>query len=198
MSNSMSQLLFKYLLQHKPYVLLRQNTQTTKNVSLLINYNTLLWVSLHLRLAQGFYKTQLVDIFGYETPNFSSRKQSGDFRPVKNNLTVVYNFHNLLNQTRYFIFATNVSTSATHTHSAHSLMIDSVTELFSTSWWLEREVSELHGIVFSGKKDTRNLMLQYGDTSAPFKKANPSAGFREIFYDSTSDLIAYYQLSFQG
>lgn len=59
-------------------------------------------------------------------------------------------------------------------------------------------MAELHGFVFTGKKDTRNLMLQYGDTSAPFRKANPSTGFREIFYDSTSDLIAYYQLSFQG
>jgi len=196
MNDSMSQLLFKYLLQHRPYTLLRQHTQTTKNISILVNTNTLLWLALHLRLAQGFYKTQLVDIFAYETPNFSVTQ--GNAQVSKTTPTTVYNFHNLLNQARYFIFTTSVLGSSSKTYGSHTAAIDSVTELFATSWWLEREVAELHGVVFLGKKDTRNLMLQYGDTSTPFKKSNPSTGFREIYYDSVSDLIAYYQLSFQG
>jgi NADH:ubiquinone oxidoreductase subunit C len=62
---------------------------------------------------------------------------------------------------------------------------------------LEREASELNGIFFSGKKDTRNLMLQYGDTSAPFKKSFPSIGLKEIFYDSTTDLLVYNPTSIQ-
>ena len=134
MSGSMSQVMFKYLLQHKPYVLLRQSTQTTKNVSVLINNNVMLWVALHLRLAQGFYKTQLVDIFAYETPSFNLAHQTTSTQVIKNSTTVVYNFHNLLNQTRYFVFTTSVSPLATRTHGVHSLSVDSVTELFATSW----------------------------------------------------------------
>jgi len=198
MSNVTSQLLFKYLLQQTPYVLLRQNLQTNKNVSLLVNQNTILWLLLHMRLAQGFYKTQLVDIFAYETPSFTIKLHDSTSKVLKSDATLVYNFHNLFNQMRYFIFTTSVTSSATKTYANHPLAVESVTELFSTAWWLEREVAELHGVMFSGKKDTRNLMLQYGDTSAPFKKSNPSAGFREIYYDSVSDLIAYYRLSFQG
>jgi NADH:ubiquinone oxidoreductase subunit C len=55
----------------------------------------------------------------------------------------------------------------------------------------------LHGIVFSGKKDLRNLMLQYGDTSAPFQKGFPSIGLKEVFYDSNSDLIVQLPISLQ-
>jgi len=62
---------------------------------------------------------------------------------------------------------------------------------------LEREISELHGIFFSGKKDLRNLMLQYGDTSAPMQKSFPSIGLREIFYDSSSDLLIQNPVTIQ-
>lgn len=32
-------------------------------------------------------------------------------------------------------------------------------------------------------------MLQYGDTSAPFRKAYPSLGTREFFYDTVNDQL---------
>lgn len=73
----------------------------------------------------------------------------------------------------------------------------SVTELFLNSNWLEREVAELNGIFFLGKKDTRNLLLQYGDTSAPMKKSFPSIGLREIFYNSNSDSLIQTTVSIQ-
>lgn len=75
--------------------------------------------------------------------------------------------------------------------------INSITELFLNANWLEREASELHGIFFSGKKDVRNLMLPYGDTSAPMKKSFPSVGLREIFYDSITDTLIQNPVSIQ-
>ena len=57
--------------------------------------------------------------------------------------------------------------------------------------------NELHGIFFSNKKDLRNLMLTYGDTSAPMRKSFPSIGIKEIFYDSTSDLLIHNPVSIQ-
>jgi NADH:ubiquinone oxidoreductase subunit C len=62
---------------------------------------------------------------------------------------------------------------------------------------LEREAAELHGIFFSGKKDLRNLMLQYGDSSAPMKKSYPSIGLKEIFYDSVTDTLIQNPVSIQ-
>jgi NADH-quinone oxidoreductase subunit C len=63
--------------------------------------------------------------------------------------------------------------------------------------WLEREVSELNGVSFAGKKDLRNLMLQYGDASNPFKKSFPSIGLKEMYYDPIKDTIVQSPLSVQ-
>jgi NADH:ubiquinone oxidoreductase subunit C len=145
-----------------------------------------------------FFKTQLVDIFAYELPSFTPRKISNNTKINKPNTSMVYNFHNLLNQTRYYLFAVSCENFLTKKHLNHFSYLSSITELFSTAAWLEREVAELHGINFLGKKDLRNLMLQYGDTTAPFKKSNPSTGFREIFYDSVSDHIVQNYVTFQG
>jgi NADH-quinone oxidoreductase subunit C len=75
--------------------------------------------------------------------------------------------------------------------------INSITELFLNANWLEREVAELHGIFFSNKKDLRNLMLPYGDTSAPMRKSFPSIGVKEVFYDSLTDLLIQNPVSIQ-
>jgi|TARA_B110000977_G_C10692647_1_gene344137 NADH:ubiquinone oxidoreductase subunit C len=56
----------------------------------------------------------------------------------------------------------------------------------------------LYNFTFEGKKDTRNLMLQYGDNSAPFQKFFPSIGLKEMLYDLLSDLIIQQDLSCQA
>jgi NADH:ubiquinone oxidoreductase subunit C len=69
--------------------------------------------------------------------------------------------------------------------------------LFFAANWLEREVSELHSINFTGKKDLRNLMLQYGDSTAPFQKSFPTIGLREMFYNPIKDTIVQNPISIQ-
>ena len=131
-------------------------------------------------------------MFAYEIPMVSSTESASNnsFKKVSNTI-VAYNFHNLRNHDRLFFFSCGSSQSSSHFN------LHSITELYPNSNWLEREVSELHGVVFSGKKDLRNLMLQYGDTSAPFQKAFPSVGLKEVFYDSNSDLIVQLPISLQ-
>lgn len=75
--------------------------------------------------------------------------------------------------------------------------LSSVAEVYPAGNWLEREVSELNGVHFAGKKDLRNLMLQYGDASKPFKKSFPSIGLKEMFYDPIKDTIVQNPLSVQ-
>ena len=73
------------------------------------------------------------------------------------------------------------------TNSSSTASVKSVAELFLNANWLEREVSELYGFVFEGKNDTRNLLLCYGDSSAPFLRLVPAIGLKELFYNITSD-----------
>lgn len=75
--------------------------------------------------------------------------------------------------------------------------LTSISELFFNANWLERENYELSGIFFSGKKDLRNLLLQYGDSSCPMKKNYPSIGLKEIFYDSITDSLIQNPTSVQ-
>lgn len=55
----------------------------------------------------------------------------------------------------------------------------------------------MHGLAFDKKQDLRNLMLQYGDSSAPFRKAYPSIGTRELGFDSVTDTLVQNPISTQ-
>lgn len=55
----------------------------------------------------------------------------------------------------------------------------------------------MHGLQLRGKDDCRNLMLPYGDASAPLQKILPSIGLREIFFDTTVDTIISRPISIQ-
>ena len=99
---------------------------------------------------------------------------------------MAYNFHSLRNQDRIIIF----------TQSGDSPLY-SISELFSAGNWLERENHEMHGVSFVGKKDIRNLMLQYGDSSMPLQKSFPTIGLREMFYDPVKDVVVQNPVSVQ-
>jgi NADH:ubiquinone oxidoreductase subunit C len=158
----------------------------------------LYFLTLHIKLSSLFYSTQLVDIFAYETPN--NKNISNNFNsktPLTDNSILVYNFHSILFQQRFFIFVLLNSKQNINKNSISWNSLKSITELFLNANWLEREISELNGIFFSGKKDLRNLMLPYGDTSAPLRKSFPSVGLKEIFYDSVTDLLIQNPVSLQ-
>lgn len=113
------------------------------------------------------------------------------------NTIIVYNFHSFHSQNRFFLFT---QTSPEYTKSKilkTNDSFDSIAELFPAANWLEREISELHGLNFAGKKDLRNLMLQYGDTTAPFQKLFPSIGVKELFYDPLKDTLVQKNVSVQ-
>ena len=177
---------FEYILFGQPHYYLRYKLQWTKITCVMFPQPLLYFVAFHTRFSSLFYSSQLVDMFAYELPRFFSQNQN-----FFSNSVVVYNFHNLQNHERFFLFTTKTNNFKSQNN------LYSVDCLYPNSSWLEREVSELHGIVFNGKKDLRNLMLQYGDTSAPFQKAYPSIGTKEVFYDSNNDLIVQLPISLQ-
>ena len=170
-------LFFSYLLSPNLFTLLKTNTQGARNTTLLVNEKLCYYLFLHLKFSTSFYSSQLSDIFAYET---TLTLNDRTFSTV-----VVYNFHNIFFHDRFFLFINSRNN------------LKSVTDLFPNAAWLEREVAELHGLNFMGKKDVRNLMLQYGDTSAPFRKSYPSIGRKEMFYDGLNDLVVQLPVSIQ-
>lgn len=59
---------------------------------------------------------------------------------------------------------------------------------------MEREASELLGHRFLFKNDSRNLLLQYFDSSSPLNKHISSIGEFEIFYNIFSNSIIKIKL----
>lgn len=147
---------------------------------------------VHYRLSTNFFVNQLVDVFAYEIFLKNTSLSSNNF---SNNSVIVYNLHNIFSNNRLFVFTKLMPNSP---KSAYYCTLGTVSELFANANWLEREVSELHGIQFLFKKDLRNLMLQYGDSSAPFRKSSPSIGFRETVYDILSDTVTQVRIGSQN
>lgn len=198
-------LFFKYILFHTNQIFLKYIHRNDKNLNLYLTENNLYFLILHIKLSSLFYSTQLCEIFSYEVPyNNNNRisienenKKNEKIIPLVNNSIIVYNFHSILYQQRFFIFSILNNKQNIKNNSITWNSLNSITELYLNANWLEREVSELHGIFFNNKKDLRNLMLTYGDTSAPMRKSFPSIGVKEIFYDSTTDLLIFNKVSLQ-
>ena len=156
-----------------------------------------------MKMASSFYSTQLCDMFAYEVLTTSQESNESNSSFKYNNLNksqstiVVYNFHSLHSQNRFFLFTQNISSVVKSKFLSKNDSLDSVAELFPAANWLEREIAELHGISFFGKKDLRNLMLQYGDSTAPFQKSFPSIGIKEIFYSPIKDTLVQNHTTLQ-
>lgn len=191
-------LFFKYILFHTNQIFLKYLHRNDKNINIYITENNLYYLSLHIKLSSLFYSTQLCEIFAYEVPsNNNINLNEKNKISLNNNSLIVYNFHSILFQQRFFIFALLNNKQNIKKNNINWNSINSITELFLNANWLEREVAELHGIFFSNKKDLRNLMLPYGDTSAPMRKSFPSIGVKEVFYDSLTDLLIQNPVSIQ-
>ena len=64
-----------------------------------------------------------------------------------------------------------------------SLIIPSVTDLFASADWYEREAYDLFGVLFEGHNDLRRILTDYGFIGHPFRKKFPLVGNTKVRYD---------------
>jgi NADH-quinone oxidoreductase subunit C len=62
-------------------------------------------------------------------------------------------------------------------------MLDSVTGVWASADWYEREAFDLYGILFRGHPDLRRILTDYGFIGHPFRKDFPLSGYVEVRYD---------------
>ena len=70
----------------------------------------------------------------------------------------------------------------------------SISSLFTSAVWLEREVFDFFGIFFLLHKDLRRILLDYGFKGYPLRRNFPLSGFIELFYDDITKKITYSNL----
>ncbi len=69
--------------------------------------------------------------------------------------------------------------------------VPSVTDVFSSADWWEREAWDLYGISFSDHPDLRRILTDYGFEGHPLRKDFPLTGFVEMRYDDEQKRVVY-------
>ncbi|MEE9140708.1 MAG: NADH-quinone oxidoreductase subunit C [Alphaproteobacteria bacterium] len=69
--------------------------------------------------------------------------------------------------------------------------VPSVTRVFSSAGWYEREAWDLYGIYFSDHPDLRRILTDYGFEGHPQRKDFPLTGYVELRYDDEQKRVVY-------
>ncbi len=76
-------------------------------------------------------------------------------------------------------------------------MVDSVSEIWNSANWFEREAFDLYGILFSNHPDLRRILTDYGFVGHPFRKDFPLEGQVEMRYDDELKRVVYEPVSIE-
>jgi NADH-quinone oxidoreductase subunit C len=83
----------------------------------------------------------------------------------------------------------------TFTGSENPPIVQSVTGIWNSADWFEREAFDLFGIYFDGHPDLRRILTDYGFIGHPFRKDFPLAGNLEVFHDDLEQKVKYRPVS---
>ena len=125
-----------------------------------INHNDLLETIMLLKTNINTKFRQLIDITAVDYPENEKR-----FKLVYLLLSHELNHRIILT---YFI--------------NENQQIPSITKIFPSANWMEREIFDMYGIKFSDHPDLRRILTDYGFEGYPLRKDFPLTGFTEVRY----------------
>jgi len=132
-----------------------------------VEYDNLISVILFLKTNSKCKFRQLIDITAVDYPNKEER-----FKLVylllshENNLRIIINV--FINE---------------------NTIIPSITKIFPSSNWMEREVFDMYGITFKDHPDLRRILTDYGFKGHPLRKDFPLTGHTEVRYDENKKKV---------
>ena len=134
-----------------------------------IGVNDLVNVVQFLKLDENCKFKQLIDIAGVDYPENDKRFE------------LIYLFLSHENNTRIKLlikFEINQ-------------IINSITKVFPSANWMEREVFDMYGIKFKNHPDLRRILTDYGFKGHPLRKDFPLTGFNEVRYSEKEKKVIY-------
>ena len=69
--------------------------------------------------------------------------------------------------------------------------INSLTKIFPSANWMEREVFDMYGIKFNDHPDLRRILTDYGFSGHPLRKDFPITGHSEVRYSEEKKKVVY-------
>ena len=137
--------------------------------------------ALHDTPSLGF--EQLIDLCGVDYSQYGDvRWNRSRFAVVVQLLSVAHNW-----RLRLRVFASEDEFP----------MLESVTGIWVSAGWYEREAFDLYGIMFSGHADLRRILTDYGFVGHPFRKDFPISGNVEMRYDPEQRRVIYEPVSIE-
>ena len=73
--------------------------------------------------------------------------------------------------------------------------VKSVSSIWASANWFEREAFDLFGIHFDGHPDLRRILTDYEFIGHPFRKDFPTSGNLEVYYDEEEEKVKYRPVS---
>ncbi|WP_415033948.1 NADH-quinone oxidoreductase subunit C [Azonexus sp.] len=130
-----------------------------------------------LRDEPDFLFAELIDLCGVDYSTYGDGAWQGKrYATVVHLLSVAHNL-----RLRVRVFADDETFPVTA----------SVTALWTSANWFEREAFDLFGIAYTGHHDLRRLLTDYGFIGHPFRKDFPITGHVEMRYDPDQGRVVY-------
>ena len=134
-----------------------------------IDENNLIEVIQFLKSNESCKFKQLIDIAGVDYPDSEKRFQLVYLLlSHENNIRIKVSTQFQLNQ-----------------------IINSITKIFPSANWMEREVFDMYGIKFKNHPDLRRILTDYGFKGHPLRKDFPLTGFNEVRYSEKEKKVIY-------
>tara|TARA_B100000131_G_scaffold264262_1_gene261443 strand:- start:1990 stop:2580 length:591 start_codon:yes stop_codon:yes gene_type:complete len=140
-----------------------------RQIYITINHEDLLYVVSQLKTNKNTKFRQLVDITAVDYPENQKR-----FKMVYLLLSHELNERILLS---YFI--------------NENQQISSLTKIFPSSNWMEREIFDMYGIKFIDHPDLRRILTDYNFEGYPLRKDFPLTGHTEVRYSEDEKKVIY-------
>ncbi len=160
-----------------------QVTVALGEVTLTVVIDDYLDAARALRDAPGCRFEQLIDLCGVDYSSYRDQPWEGErFCVVSHLLSVSLN-----QRVRLKVFVPNEDLP----------VVPSLTGLWASANWFEREAFDLYGIVFEGHADLRRILTDYGFIGHPFRKDFPLSGHVEMRYDEEHRRVVYQPVTIE-